>query len=181
MSREFAILFPHIQSQGGGCRNGLTVTSSGWPSKLTRFVDDSVLIPAAQKLAPHNRLHIKPARGFSPVLPREWQAGSLPYEDATDVVMLKKQLREDDETVRLELRRPSIRTVRWIERGRRFCFEGIDAHLSLLREMRSAAAGQSSLAGKVVRCPQCGGGDPGSNRIGRLIRERAASAAGPRA
>ena len=70
VSREFAILFPHIQSQGGGCRNGLTVTSSGWPSKLTRFVDDSVLIPAAQKLAPHNRLHIKPARGFSPVLPR---------------------------------------------------------------------------------------------------------------
>ena len=65
--------------------------------------------------------------------------------------MLKKQLREMTKPLGSNSGDRQFGRCGWIERGRRFCFEGIDAHLSLLREMRWQLRAKSSLAGKVMR------------------------------
>ena len=64
------------------------------------------------------------------------------YGDLTAVMLLKNLLHGSNKTVTLKVWRPSVRTVCWIERGRRFCFEGIHARLNHLREVPAAAAGQ---------------------------------------
>jgi hypothetical protein len=87
----------------------------------------------------------------------EWQAGSLPYEGPTAAMLLKKQLREYDETVRLKVWRPSVRTVRWIDAVADFVSKASMPISTSCEKCDRPLRAKSSLAGKVVRCPQCGG------------------------